>query len=397
MADITVTNAPALLFAVAQGQHGVVWDDSHVVGYFFYTDDQATAEVRYVKTLDGGETWEASVQLNVGTATNVAFSVWADWWTRGVSGNLIHFTYYSGNNNRIIYGALDVSDDSLITEVNISASLSDSPTNLGIVKSRGGELAVIWNSGSAVARSDFRISTDGGTTWIDRLDPWNSSLSDPHEVYLFPSDETDENDVWALVQDTIADELQFWVYDRSTNTWSSEVIVSSWVTVSGNLGTALTHSTRHLWLIGISGNPFGLAADIRVWEIGGLGEISEKTVVLDSDDYISCNIMVDQNTDDVYVCYGRGADVSSLIARSKVSLDGGVTWETEVTEGDGTTYVIRRMDVPPGVTNRGRWLVTWYDQTSDDIFTNTDNAVDLGQAPSGGTSALLQLQRELLL
>lgn len=382
MVDVTVTTGPDTSFATAFGQHGIIWDDSHTVGYYFYPDDTAAPnkEIRYVKTLDGGDTWQAPVQMNVATDVTIAFSVWADWHTPGDFGSLIHFTFYSGNANRIKYGNLNVNNDALGTERDVSVSLADSPTRLGITKSRGGELSIVWNSPSAVARSDFLISEDDGVTWDNKLDPWNSSLNDDHEVYLFPSDESDANDIWAIVQDTTADEFQFFVYTRASNTWASAIIVGSWLTVSGNMGTALSHSTRHLWLIGISGNPFGVSAPIRVWEIGGLADIVEKTNVLTSDDYISCDIMIDRATNDVYVCYGRGADVNSLVARSKVSRDLGITWEDEVTEGDGTTYVIRRMDVPPIVVNRGRWLVTWYDETLDDILTNTANAINIGQA-----------------
>ncbi len=388
-ADVTVTNAVDTSFNIAHGQHGVVWNDSHDIGYYFFPDDQVTGQIRYVKTTDGGDTWDASVQVNTATGVLTAFSVWPDWDTPGDTGGLIHFTYYSTVANRIRYGSLDVSDDSLSAEVNVAGVDSDGPTNLGITKSRGGELAVVWNSGSAVSRSDLRISVDEGATWIDREDPWGSSLNDPHEVYLYPSDEDDPNDVWALVRDNVADEFQFWVYSRASNSWKSQVILAGLgAFVEGNWGTALSHSTKHLWLSFISGNPFATPASLRVWEVGGINQIEEKANVISSNDYITTNIFIDQTTDDVYVCYGRGADVSNLVARSKVSHDNGATWGSEVTEGDGTTYVIRRMDVSPGVTNRGRWLVTWYDQTLDDIFTNTDNAIDLGtvrtvQQPGG--------------
>ncbi len=382
MVDVTVTTGPDTSFAIAFGQHGIIWDDSHLIGYYFYTDDQATPnkEIRYEKTLDGGNTWQAPVQLNVATDATTAFSVWPDWDTPGEFGSLIHFTFYSRNANRIIYGNLNVDNDALATEVNVSVSLADPPTNLGITKTIGGELAVVWNSGSAVARSDFYISEDDGVTWDNKLDPWNSSLNDPHEVYLFPSFESDNNDVWAIVQDNPADEIQFWVYTRVSNTWASATVVGGFITVSGNMGTAISHSNGSLWVIGISGNPFAVAAPIRVFEIGGLADIVEKTNPLTSDDYLSCNIMIDRATNDVYIAYGRGADANNLVARSKVSRDLGITWETEVTEGDGTTYVIRRIDVPAIVVNRGRWLVTWYDQTLDDILTNTANAINIGNA-----------------
>ncbi len=380
-ADVTVTDEVNTSQDTSHGQHGVIWNDSQTVGYYLFVDNSSPKQLRYVKTTDGGDTWGASVQINTFTTVSVAFSAWADWWTPGDTGSLIHFTFHGDAGNRVRYRNLDTSDDSLSTEVSVeTAVISDPPVNLSITKSRGGELAVIWNSASAVARSDLRISTDGGLTWGDFLDPWGSSLNNEWEIYLFPSDEDDPNDLWLLVQDDDDNELQFWRYTRVSNSWQFQVIESSWTTVNNNMGTAISHSTRHLWLVGINGNPFGTPTPIQVWEIGGFDQIEEKTNVLSSDDYIACDIMIDSNTDNVYVAYGRGVDISNLVARSKVSHDNGVTWGSEVTEGDGTTYVIRRIDVSPVVPHKGRWLVTWYDQTLDDIFTNTSNAVNLGVA-----------------
>ena len=380
-ADVTVTDEVTTSQATSHGQHGVIWNDSQTVGYYLFVDDSSPRQLRYVKTADGGATWGASVQINTFTTVSVAFSAWADWWTPGDTGSLIHFTFHGDAGARVRYRNLDTSDDSLSTEVSVeTAVISDPPTNLSITKSSGGELAVIWNSGSAVARSDLRISIDGGASWNDFLDPWNSSASQDWEMYLFPSDEDDPNDLWLLVQDNDDDELQFWRYTRASDSWQFQVVAGDWVTVNNNMGAAISHSTRHLWLIGIGNNPFATPVPIRVWEIGGFDQIEEKTNVLSSDDYLACNIMIDSNTDDVYVAYGRGADVNNLVARSKVSHDNGATWGSEVTEGDGTTYVIRRIDVPPVVPNRGRWLVTWYDQTLDDMFTNMSFAVDLGVA-----------------
>ncbi len=392
MADITVTSTPNVGFgAEAKGQHGIIWDDSHTIGYFFFPNDNAPVEIRYVKTLDGGETWGSPVLVSTaGLIANTAFSLWYDRDTPGDTGTLIHLAFHQDNSAKMVYRSLDTADDSLGAAVNITtASLSDPPVHIGITKGRGGELAVAWNSNSSVTRSDLRISIDGGATWINRTDPWSSSGSKDHEFYLYPSDEDDPNDLWALVLNNDIDDLEFWVYSRALDSWKFQIIESTWSVIAvGNWGTAMSHTTGHLWLSGISGNPFATPVPLRVWEIGGLDQIEEKTNVVNSNDYISTNIFIDQGTDDIYVCYGRGADVSNLVARSKVSHDTGVTWESEVTEGDGTTYVIRRMGVSPGVSSRGRWLVTWYDETLDDIFTNTDNAIDLGtvrtvQQPGG--------------
>ncbi|KKN86825.1 hypothetical protein LCGC14_0263840 [marine sediment metagenome] len=383
-ADVTVTDESNSLFGTsARGQHGVIWADDQEIGYFFYPNDNVPIEIRYVKTLNGGDTWGAPVLVSTaGLIANLAFSSWYDRWTPGDTGTKIHLAFHQDNSAKMVYRSLDTADDSLSAAVNITAAvLSDPPANISITKSRGGELAVIWNSSSAVIKSDFFISDDDGATWDNKLDPWNASSSDNHEVYLFPSDEDDPNDVWAIVQNNSVNALQFWVYSRGSDSWKSQTIEATWSTsVGGNIGTAISHTTRHLWLSGISGNPFATPVPLRVWEIGGIDQIEEKTNVISSNDYLRSNIFVDQGTDDVYVAYGRGADVSNLVARSKVSHDNGATWESETTEGDGTTYVMQRISVSPGVTGRGRWLVCWFDTTLDDIFTNTSNAVNLGVA-----------------
>ena len=227
MADVTLRTISNDLYNT---QFRPTFWTSEEIGYFISIDTAGTAVV-YKKTIGGGLTWGSDVTINGSSARKI--SAWADWDTSGDVGTLIHIAYIG--QSAVLYRNLDISDDSLSTEVNVISVSGGSggsrysgalPAIIDICKARGGNLFIAYyNSDVVTDTQGFERSTDGGATWDAKDEAFWEGVAE--RVILQPGDAADDNDIMLFKWDHSADELDRYLYDNSGDSWSSPTSIST--------------------------------------------------------------------------------------------------------------------------------------------------------------------------
>jgi hypothetical protein len=328
--------------------------------YFVYVDSSDN-DLKYRKSTNAGAGWSAATTIRTGTVAAVA--VWADWWTPGDAGTVLHTLCIDEGVDDVFYRPLDTSTDSLGTETTVYAGTTLANGALSITKTRGGNLLAGWN-GSATELG-FARSTDNGGSWAARTSPWESQTAD--QIDLFPGNEADNQDAWALFHDASANELSLKTYDDSGNSWSEAAIAA----MSANLfehsqsGT-IRHSDNHLLVSIMTGRDVA-TCDLLVYDVNGAGSITAKTtIVTDKDDMAASCIFCDQRNSDVYVLHIGKSDGSETFNTSiklyrHKSTDGMTSWQAEAAANESLDNIQYLFGSPMGA----RWIAGWM---SDDFF-----------------------------
>jgi len=399
MADITIESV--CTFQNKIGIRGGIFWTSPTVGYVIYVDFYY--DLLYKKTADGGATWAAAVPIAAaGSCYASSYNCWADWQTAGDAGTKIHIAYISMDLNEVRYVYLDTSDDSIGGDdlIETCQGTGTFHTTVGllyamvsITKTRGGNLAVAIKYQDSVNTpfNSFYTSPDA-TTWTSKTSPY---AGEGYADYclLFPGNEADNQDVWAVFWDTNVDEISLKTYDDSGNSWSEQSISLNMTesTTYLQMDGAIRLSDGHLILA--AWNLYDNAlADLMVWDINGAGSITAKTNVLtDSAESFLTSVFINQNTDDIYVAYARGGTVGSTVTvYYKKSTDGGDDWATLGELAMQANAADNERWISCGAVKAawgGKFQPVWFNDDLDDIFTNTDNGISI--AAEGVVAAVM--------
>lgn len=380
---------------------GPIWISTQV-GYVFlthYIPSPAYGELFYRKTTDGGETWGSPVTISStpGDTIDGGPDCWYDKWTPGDSGTLIHLVWGEAVSFSCFYRTLDTANDTLGT----TRTVVDFASGLGggmlsVVKARGGNL---YATGYVADNNiGFRRSTNGGVSWTSRTAPSFASNNTKARFQLHPGNEADTQDVWMIMHNNLTSELVLDVYDDSANSWTENTVATSIAfTQNGQMNSATRKSDGHV--IVISGD---LAWDsatnqVRVWDVGGAANITEKSALGTLRYVPGCGVSIDEPTGNIYVAYGRGATgISDQTIYYKVSTDGGVSWGGETTLSASTYNTVGLIHTSLNVdTYGGRFYPMWFVLVVNDYYSNFDNSLILGAAAAaynvGQLQALLML------
>ena len=335
MADVSINSAIAA--ASARGMRVVVFSSASI-GYWFYFN--STADFEVAKTTDGGASWTPLFEVDSdATITGVAFDVWFDKWTPGDSGTLIHICWFDDANDLVKYNTLDTSGDSLGTERTVftgATAVAGYGTFVSVTKTRSGYLYCAYDL-DAGAEMGLHRSTDAGVNWSASLDATFVEAANDH-CMLFPASNTgDDNDCWAVYQDSSADALTLKMWDSSAGSATESATIQSMVeTISDTVGqygfsASVRHSDGHLIIASMSARDTA-AADHQVFDVNGTGSITELTAInTNKDDHYDPRVFIDQNTNDIYVAYrGKRDGLETLGTTTKVyytkSTDDGTSW-----------------------------------------------------------------------
>lgn len=387
-ADITIESA-ATFYANYFARGGIFWT-SPTVGYVIYI--KSGDDLVYRKTSDGGATWGAAVSILAGVV--YAYDCYADWQVAGDAGTKIHIALTDSTTDDLIYASLDTATDTLVTDsIATPATLGDyynlPTTMVSITKTRGGKIDVAaqyWNDAYTVQTQVFYTSPDGDT-WTSKTSPWEASPSS-NCLLLYPANLADNNDIWAVFLDITNSAISLKTYDDSANSWSEAAIAAM-----TNIGLylqfdgAVRLSDGHLILVywNLYDNA---AADLYCWDITDKDTITAKTnLITNTSEYFLCSVLIDQNTDDVYVAYvGGAAAASDVHARMQHSHDGGGTWSGDaaisVTNDDHKWISAGAIKATWG----GNVMPVWCNDDTDDILCNVDNSVAI--AAAGGEEVI---------
>jgi hypothetical protein len=387
MADTTVdANVNSFLHTRTQ-RLGPVWTDENTA-YVFYID--ASDDVVFNKTSDGGASWAGKTVIKTGTCRWV--SVWYDKWTTGDVGTTIHVAYLDTGSHDIFYRDLDTSDDSLGTEITVFSGVSFEFEILDITKARGGNLYCgFW--GDNDGENGFYRSTDSGANWTSRAQLADGNATD--FILLMPGNEADNQDIWCIYWDASADELSLKIYDNSdgaSGSWSETLISGSMVDSPTyyQMSAAPRHSDNHVILAAWS-ELDAATADLKVWDIGGSADITAKTdVVTDLDESAQVAVFINQQTSppEIYVAYLKGGTWTATVdVKYKKSTDGGAAWGSEQTYSEAAADNLGAVWAGISVGDAGgKFQPCWFNDDLNDLFVNLVNDVDIAAADGAPTT-----------
>ena len=369
--------------------------------YVIYID--ASLDLKYRKTVDGGDNWDAAV--NVRTGSVKGFDCWADWQTVGDDGTKIHIVYLDQGTNDVRYVYLDISTDTVGGDDLIEACQGTGTMfnggstrrqyTVSITKTRGGNLAVALQYQDSVLTvlPGFYTSPDADT-WTSKNDPYEGG-TEYDWIMLFPGNEADDQDVWGTYRDDSTGEISLKTFDDSGDNWGEQAITnggtSHSLTYYKMMGGAIRFSDGHL-IFAVWNDYDVVTADLEVWDINGAASITQKTnVITDEAESALASVFIDQVLDDVYVSYASGTAWGSAVkVFYKKSTDGGANWGAETAmqaDAEDNEGWISVGCAKAAVGWYGKFQPIWLNVDLHDLFTNTDNGIIITTPPTVTTNA----------
>ena len=337
--------------AEAASYRGPYWVDVDV-GAMVFVDINRDIHVR--KTNDGGDTWSTAFTV---AGDVLAISAWFDRENVGdTTGAKLHIAWMDlGSGGTAYYKNYDISTDTAGTTRTISTGNGASSVVhfIGITKSVAGNLIVAHvpiSDGGAYKSSDEFATAPTAITNVLTVGGY-----DHHTLY--PAMTSDDNDVVMLRHDHSAGNSKVSMYDDSANTWTESSLDGS---ISSEydrwrVDGAVRHSDGHI-LVALSDR----AADaIQLIDVTP-DSIASPTVTVKTSALTGAAqaddaaVMINQQNDDIYVCYTNGAAWESTVnAYFNKSSDGGSTWEGETAYGGDSDSDYRGCSSGRSVTSSG--------------------------------------------
>lgn len=264
----------------------------------------------YAKSMDGGETWGATVVVSTGSVET--WDIFYERWANPAADDIVHIVY-GRFSDTWQYTSLDLSDDSLSTPVDIFTG-ADSTANFSasICQASDGTLWVAGrgnNPGAFTYRSD-----DAGATWTS-VAAFGGATNDRY--VLWPDRFTDDDaDFLGVYHDSAAGTLGIRRYDASAQTTTHTNILSN-VAISRDawiqLGTTM----------GADGKIYAVSWDVASMGVGSEGDLrsfvwdgtsgSAGADLVNSEAYgVAATLSMDQTNERVYAFYSRDADAASI-------------------------------------------------------------------------------------
>lgn len=384
-------DGPSITESIAFGNTDVTISSYCYYGFWRNGPFWKTSSIGYMiqgfsnilKTVDGGATWAL---LAAGFGENaIAVDAVAEWEIPGDSGENIHISYRGATSEDVMYAQFDTSTDTITLVVVRSYSVSGMPptrdyNHTSITKSLGGNLHIVYHCRSSTTHVyGHYISVNNGVAWNSFASPFEADTEDT--IMLFPGNEVDPDDIWALFQDYSDGNLYLKVYDYSGDSWNKTLIGPCdesyyFVTYNG----AIRHSDGHLLALAWTDTD-DPAADLTSWDIAGAGSIVAKTdVVTNLDQAGLCCIVIDQYTNEVYAGYTYLDWPTAVKVFYKISDDGMGTWGAEAqynVECPRATW----LSAGGSVLDSGRFGIAWQDDDFDNLMTNEDSPI-IGRPPN---------------
>ncbi len=358
---------------------------SDQVGYKVYVD--SGGQCVYSKTTNGGTSWAAAVQVDSQTDC-FGISIWYDQWTPGDTGTSIHILTHDTNPDDLWYNRLDTDTDTLLlgsSPVSVvlgqnALTISSTGNQGSITKGTDGTLYIgIQDS----ATDQFVVECSSG---CDIFSNWTETGTNPFDSandfnLLMP---LPDGDILLINRDLSAEDIRSKVWDDSVGSWSA-----SWVTIDASafdntlydpgMAAAVNAETGDVYLAYIDGATAGTAGiggnndDIRTAVYSSGGWVAGADVVTDSAlGLTNVAIGIDANNGEVYVAYS-GRVTPATLATANVywatSTSAVSSWSIATGPVNTTQDDIYGVDV--NVYNDERIYVSWYGDTSADVFGDT--------------------------
>ena len=374
-------------------QERVVTPNIVVIGDTHYAFGVQSGTFVYTKSTDGGDTFGSEVTIATSPlAFALSGSVWYEGWTDGDAGTLIHIGYtvdrVGGINaaDGVYHRTLDTADDTLSGEVKAAnPNVFAAPGIYGnsITKTPGGNLLITYrcNGGTGIARS-----TDGGTIWGDRADPWNADSDDGTRIdacIIRPANTADNNDANCFFYDEGTGQLDIREYDDDADTITPTLIDTvSNAYITGFFEAVPRHSDGHT-ILAYRDDVHDNAHDLLLKDINGGGSIvAMPNAYTAQTNRIGLGLCIDQVTGDIYVAHAHSnAGISSQDNFIDRLADGGGAFDGEV-QNNTTTRDYEDCVLPLSMNaSGGRVILLTHSNTNPEIhYVNPENSPLLGAA-----------------
>ena len=405
MADIQVTGLAHAALENRQALAGPFWADSSN-GVILYVDNGSDISSAY--TDDGGATWTLT-EIEAGTCKRL--DCWFDEETPGITGDTVHTAWLdtSGDLKYVAVNASDGTSGTIRTVDNtLTVSSTDNLNRLAITKTKSGNVIIAGSTQTELFA--YKSSDQYATAGTSIADPYETTTEEDWGV-LYPANTTDDADACIIFQDRSANELSIKMYDDSANTWTETSISTGIVEdiAYQNLDAAVRASDGKILAVAHS-DADSTGDDLLTWEINP-NSISSPTVTAKTNVFTNQSesaqaaIMIDNNTDDVYIAYIKGGTwLSSTDIVYHKSTDDMATWGTEQAYTE-TSRDYRMVTGGRSIKSGQEGFIQWatFDDDSRDIFVNTVNdeaitagsdysltATGVSSASSVGTPAITQ-------
>lgn len=362
---------------------------SSSVLYEFYTD--AANDLFYRKSIDGGLTWAAGVDVSSipGSVLVTKFSIWAEWWTPGMTGPMIHIVWTESTNDDAHYRSLDTSNDGLGTPTTpfLGATHGGDTWDVNIVDITelcNGDLICAYAIDGA-GESGAARSIDSGATWAAISNIFDGVAID--NVRLCPSDGA-INDAIAMYWDYSANEISRKVYDGTGDSWAETLISAGFNEFSTSfaglqMDAAVLKSNGDIYLA--AWTHAGLnSADLKTFIVNSSSITAKTDIITGELNHIAVSVQIDQANGDVYVVYGGDPTdtwATALNVRYKLSTDDMTTWASAVQSNEDAAESLRAVYSDKSSNpNGGRFEPSWFNDVADDLKTNVNNSVVLASS-----------------
>jgi hypothetical protein len=350
---------------------------SNLVGYAFYADSPGNCV--YSKTLDGGASWGAAVQIDsINTADCIGVAAWYDEWTPGdVTGTYIHIVTWDPGTDDLFYTRLDTATDVLSATLNASGGNQGGSLNAGanvasITKATNGKIymGVVDNADSYVIKCSASC-TAGIANWTEAGS--NPFSNDADYLILMP---LSGGDILAINNDISANDILSKVYTDAGNAWAG-----AWTNIDTNapenttyisaLGATVDRITGDIYLTYAADiSTLGTDDDIRTAVYSGGSWITKANILTnDSKGITGAKISIDENTGDIYVLYSARTNpvgVNTANIYWKKSANGMTSWGAE--QGPVNTLAGDIYGARINIISDERIYATWFDNVTKDLF-----------------------------
>jgi hypothetical protein len=365
---------------------------TNMIGYYFYADSDQVCG--YSKTLDGGYTWGAQVDIG---ACDGAPDIWYDQWTPGdTTGTKIYIAILEDGTDDMFYSELDTSNDSLSTALNITNGnqLTANGINEGqnfptVTKATNGVLY----AGTLDSNDQFVLECSSSCT--SNISQWTevgtgttvfSGLTDEDSLLLLP---LASGNILAIAHDAGDDDYKSKVWSDGGSAWDVAWANIDTSAVDDSLFTphmaaTLNKSTNDIYFAYLAdpdkSSPTNNTADVRTALYSG-GSWSAKTNVATNvgSTTDAVGIAFDMTNNRVFVAFQMAEDIPKQTRPIyslfyKTSNDAMTTWSAtsgpigEYSPPSGGVFAYDVYGLGLNMMSSFKIFATWFNDTSDDIL-----------------------------
>lgn len=381
MADVIINGSPfAGTNQDGQAQWGPFWL-SPTEGAVIFED--GNDDLVAIKTTTGVAGYGSVIVGHAETVRGLA--CWFERSNPGNSGTKVHCVFLAAVAADLLYAAFDISAGTWSSPVTLNASVDVSSIHLPFI---AGTRSGGFVAGSVVATgtASYAYKSANGSSWSAIANPYESNAADM--VRGVSVNTGDNNDAGVVFQDASADAISVKMYDDSANTWTETAIgalteinnASQW-----EFSTDTRLSDGHTILAVINANVLS-TSDIDVYDLT-LDSIASPTVTTKTDAIVDTGaqtllyavaVIVDQITNDIYVCYLAGPTQNSdMNAWYVKSTDGGTSWGSETAVSVDVSDDHRVISAGAMGTAGGLIAPVWFDDDDNDLISNADTSVTI--------------------